>query len=64
MEYSSDPIVHPDKVAAESRDRYINLSNIAFSGKEKAASLTLDQFNMLWRYSSAETDFVKVDNTK
>lgn len=64
MEYSSDPIVHPDKVAEESRDRYINLSNIAFSSMEKSASLALDQFNMLWRYSTAETDFVTVDNTK
>jgi hypothetical protein len=64
IEYSNDPIVDPAKVAEETRDRYVALNGITFSSKEKSASLTLDQFNMLWRYSSAETDFVKVDNTK
>ena len=64
IEYSSDPIEDPDKIAEDSRDRYVALSGMMYGNKNKMAQLSLDSFYLLWGYSTAETDFVKTDNTK
>ena len=62
IEYSSSPLTNPENVDAEKRDRYIARNGIAFGSAQKTASLNLRQFQLLWMYSTAETDFVKVDN--
>lgn len=64
IEYSSDPLVDPKQVDEDSRDRYVALNGISYSSAETMASLTYERFTMLWMYSTAETDFVTVDNTK
>jgi hypothetical protein len=64
IEYSSNPIQDPDQVDKESRDRYILFSDMAFSSMQDIVELEIERFSLLWRYSTAETDFVKVDNTK
>lgn len=64
IEYSSSPIVDPQKVDESTRDRYIALSGMSFASKNKTVELDLSSFYLLWGYSTAETDFVKTDNTK
>ena len=64
MEYSSNPISDPAKVDKDSRDRYILFSDMAFTSRKEMVELGIEKFSLLWRYSTAETDFVKTDNTK
>lgn len=64
IKYSSDPIVDPAKVSAETRDRYVALSGILFASERDNAGYKKEQFGLLSMYSTAETDFVKVDNSK
>lgn len=64
IEYSSSPMADPSTVKADERDRYVALSGIAYDSRHMLASNYRESFYMLWMYSTAETDFVKVDNTK
>lgn len=64
VEYSGSPIVNPKDVAEESRDRYVALSGLTFANQKRIASLAIERFAMLNMYSTAETDFVLVDNSK
>ncbi len=64
IEYSSSPLTNPENIDAEKRDRYIALNGISYGSAQKMAALNVQQFQMLWMFSTAETDFVKVDNTQ
>lgn len=64
IQYSSSPLSDPKTLSADNRDAYIALSQSLFSSTERLAALEIESFLMLWRYSTAETDFVLVDNSK
>lgn len=64
IKYSSDPLTDPAKIAEENRDRYVALSGMLYSSQHDMTLLTMSSYEMLWMYSTAETDFVKVDNTQ
>lgn len=64
IKYSSSPLTNPEKVDAESRDRYISLNGITYGSQQNIAASYREMFGLLWMYSTAETDFVKVDNSK
>ncbi len=62
IEYSASPLKDPNTVDADSRDRYKTLSTALYSSAGKTVSMNFDSFFLLWRYSTAETDFVLTDN--
>ena len=62
IEYNSNPITDPANVAEESRDRYIAMNGLRYSSTKRVVESTVNSALMLWRQSTAETDFVKVDN--
>ena len=64
IEYAASPFVDPTKVPEENRDRYIEVSGMMYSTMAQVVLAEKDMFYMLWMYSTAETDFVKVDNSK
>lgn len=64
IQYNASPLVDPADVAEENRDRYIGTSGLLRGSISQMATSEKDMFYMLWMYSTAETDFVKVDNSK
>lgn len=62
--YSDSPLTDPAKISEETRDRYIALNGILYSSQHDLAAGDRESFELLWIYSTAETDFVTVDNTK
>lgn len=64
IKYSSNPLTDPEKIDTENRDRYIALSGMSYSSQQTLAAGYQKTFALLWMYSTAETDFVRVDNTQ
>lgn len=64
IEYSSRPLVDPETVDEDSRDRYIWLSGMTYSGSQDLCALIFERFSMLGMYSTADTDFTVVDNSQ
>ncbi len=64
IEYSTSPLENPEAVGADTRDRYVALSNMNYSNMQKNTSASLDLYFTLWKYSTASTDFVLTDNSQ
>ena len=64
IQYNASPLVDPADVAEENRDRYIGTSGLLRGSISRMATLEKENFYMLWMFSTAETDFVTVDNSK
>lgn len=64
ISYSSNPHMDPNSADKENRETILILSSSIYKSQKDITELTLNTFSLLGRYSTAETDFVQVDNSK
>lgn len=64
ISYSSSPFTDPDSADEENCSRMRVLGTSLYNSQKQLAELNLNSYSLLGRYSTAETDFVQVDNSK
>lgn len=64
IQYSSTPMENPIMIPKENRDRYIIMAGLRYDSQKEMAKLNIQRLGYLWAYSTAETDFTRVDNRK